>query len=139
MWHNLLRGRLEALRWLAYCASSGVVGGTAMEMRIFGRTGLRLSVLGFGCGAVGGLMVRGDPLDQERTIARAIGAGVNYFDTAVQYGDGESEKNLGRILHQLKPPDVVVGTKVRLPHASFGDIADAVATSLEYSLIRLRR
>jgi aryl-alcohol dehydrogenase-like predicted oxidoreductase len=110
-----------------------------MEMRIFGRTGLKLSVLGFGCGAVGGLMVRGDPLDQERTIARAIGAGVNYFDTAVQYGDGESEKNLGRILHQLRPPNAVVGTKVRLPSASFGHIADAVATSLEYSLIRLRR
>src|SRR5262249_17520725 len=66
-------------------------GGTAMEMQVFGRTGLQLSVLGFGCGAVGGLMVRGDPLDQERTIARAIAAGVNYFDTAVQYGDGESE------------------------------------------------
>jgi len=75
-----------------------------MEMRTFGRTGLELSVLGFGCGAVGGLMVRGDPLDQERTIARAIGAGVNYFDTAVQYGDGESEKNLGRILQRLTPP-----------------------------------
>jgi L-galactose dehydrogenase/L-glyceraldehyde 3-phosphate reductase len=29
-------------------------------------------------------MVRGDPIDQERTIARAIAAGVNYFDTAVQ-------------------------------------------------------
>jgi L-galactose dehydrogenase/L-glyceraldehyde 3-phosphate reductase len=42
-----------------------------MEMRVFGRTGMQLSVLGFGCGAVGGLMVRGDPLDQERTIARA--------------------------------------------------------------------
>ena len=67
-----------------------------MELRLFGRTGLQLSVLGFGCGAVGGLMVRGDPLDQERTIARAIDAGVNYFDTAVQYGNGESEKNLGR-------------------------------------------
>jgi aryl-alcohol dehydrogenase-like predicted oxidoreductase len=110
-----------------------------MEKRIFGRTGLKLSVLGFGCGAVGGLMVRGDPLDQERTIARAIGAGVNYFDTAVQYGNGESEKNLGRILQQLRPPDVVVATKVRLPSASFGDIANAVATSLEHSLIRLRR
>jgi predicted aldo/keto reductase-like oxidoreductase len=36
-------------------------------------------------------MVRGDPADQERTIARAIAAGVNYFDTAVQYGNGESE------------------------------------------------
>jgi len=57
-----------------------------MEMRLFGRTGMQLSVLGFGCGAVGGLMVRGDPLDQERTIARAVAAGVNYFDTAVQYG-----------------------------------------------------
>ena len=36
-----------------------------MEMRVFGRTGMQLSVLGFGCGAVGGLMVRGDALDQE--------------------------------------------------------------------------
>jgi aryl-alcohol dehydrogenase-like predicted oxidoreductase len=110
-----------------------------MEKRIFGRTGLELSVLGLGCGAVGGLMVRGDPLDQERTIARAIEAGVNYFDTAVQYGNGESEKNLGRILQKLKPADAVVGTKVRLSSAEFGRIADAVATSLEGSLARLRR
>jgi L-galactose dehydrogenase/L-glyceraldehyde 3-phosphate reductase len=80
----------------------------AMEMRVFGRTGMQLSVLGFGCGAVGGLMVRGDALDQERAIARAIAAGVNYFDTAVQYGNGESEKNLGRVLHNLKASDVVV-------------------------------
>jgi hypothetical protein len=36
-------------------------GGTAMEMRMFGRTGMRFSVLGFGCGAVGGLIVRGNP------------------------------------------------------------------------------
>jgi len=84
-----------------------------MQLRVFGRTGMQLSVLGFGCGAVGGLMVRGDPADQERTIARAIGAGVNYFDTAVQYGNGESEKNLGRVLQKLKPANVVVGTKVR--------------------------
>jgi aryl-alcohol dehydrogenase-like predicted oxidoreductase len=110
-----------------------------MEMRMFGRTGLELSVLGFGCGAVGGLMVRGEPLDQERTIGRAIAAGVNYFDTAAQYGNGESEKNLGRILQQLKPPNAVVGTKVRLPSVSFGRIADAVARSLEGSLTRLRR
>jgi aryl-alcohol dehydrogenase-like predicted oxidoreductase len=110
-----------------------------MDMRVFGRTGMQLSVLGFGCGAVGGLMVRGDPLDQERTIARAIAAGVNYFDTAVQYGNGESEKNLGRVLHRLKPANVTVGTKVRLPAGDFGRIADAVANSLEGSLARLRR
>src|SRR3954454_16577265 len=106
-----------------------------MQMRIFGRTGMRLSVLGFGCGAVGGLMVRGDPADQERTIARAIAAGVNYFDTAVQYGDGASEQNLGRVLQKLKPADVVVGTKVRVPPGE--SIADAVTTSLEGSLARL--
>jgi hypothetical protein len=47
-----------------------------MEKRVFGRTGMQLSVLGFGCGAVGGLMVRGDPLNRERSIARAIAAGL---------------------------------------------------------------
>jgi aryl-alcohol dehydrogenase-like predicted oxidoreductase len=108
-----------------------------MQLRAFGRTGLKLSVLGFGCGAVGGLMVRGDPADQERTIARAIAAGVNYFDTAVQYGDGESEKNLGRILRKLKPANAIVGTKVRLPPDAVGRIADTVATSLDGSLARL--
>ena len=113
-------------------------GGTKMQLRTFGRTGMQLSVLGFGCGAVGGLMVRGDPADQERTIARAIAAGVNYFDTAVQYGNGESEKNLGRVLQKLKPANVVVGTKVRIPSSDFGRIADAVQISLEGSLARLR-
>jgi aryl-alcohol dehydrogenase-like predicted oxidoreductase len=109
-----------------------------MQLRVFGRTGMQVSVLGFGCGAVGGLMVRGDPADQERTVARAIAAGVNYFDTAVQYGNGESEKNLGRVLQTLKPSNAIVGTKVRLPPGDFGRIADAVTTSLEGSLARLR-
>jgi aryl-alcohol dehydrogenase-like predicted oxidoreductase len=110
-----------------------------MHLRPFGRTGMQLSVLGFGCGAVGGLMVRGDPGDQDRTIARALAAGVNYFDTAVQYGNGESEKNLGRVLQKLKPADVVVGTKVRLPPGEVGRIADAITQSLEASLKRLQR
>jgi aryl-alcohol dehydrogenase-like predicted oxidoreductase len=108
-----------------------------MQLREFGRTGMRLSVLGFGCGAVGGLMVRGDPADQERTVARAIAAGVNYFDTAVLYGNGASEQNLGRVLQRLKPADVVVGTKVRVPPGQ--SIADTLTTSLEGSLARLRR
>ena len=109
-----------------------------MELRVFGRTGMRVSVLGFGCGAVGGLMVRGDHADQERTVARALEAGVNYFDTAVQYGDGESEKNLGRILQKLKPANAIVGTKVRVPPSEYGRIGEAVTASLEGSLSRLR-
>src|SRR5579883_1620478 len=109
-----------------------------MQLRSFGRTGMQVSVLGFGCGAVGGLMVRGNPGDQERAVARALAAGVNYFDTAAMYGNGESEKNLGRVLAKLKP-NVIVGTKVRIPSADFGRIAAAVTQSLEASLKRMGR
>ena len=62
-----------------------------METRVYGRTGMNISILGFGCGAVGGLMVRGAAADQEKAIGRALAAGINYFDTAVQYGNGASE------------------------------------------------
>jgi aryl-alcohol dehydrogenase-like predicted oxidoreductase len=55
----------------------------------------------------------------------------------VQYGKGESETNLGRVLQRLKPADVAVGTKVRLPPGEFGRIADTVTMSLEGSLARL--
>src|SRR5260221_3984697 len=109
-----------------------------MEKRKFGRTGLQVSLLGFGCGAVGGLMVKGAAADQERAVARAIDLGINYFDTAQMYGDGESERNLGRVLKSLKP-DVYVGTKVRLPPTERGQIGAAINASLEASLKRLGR
>ena len=109
-----------------------------MEKRRFGRTGLQVSLLGFGCGAVGGLMVKGAAADQERAVARAVELGINYFDTAQMYGNGESEKNLGRVLKALKP-DVYVGTKVRLPPTEPGKIGAAIAASLEASLKRLGR
>ena len=102
-----------------------------MEYRAFGRTGLKVGVLGFGCGAVGGIMVRGTAADQERTVAKAIEAGVNYFDTAVQYGDGVSETNLGRVLKILKPANAIVGTKVRVAPQDFGRIAATIAQSLD--------
>ncbi len=108
-----------------------------MQTRKFGRTGLNLSVLTFGCGAVGGLMTRGAPEDQERAVARALDAGINHFDTAPSYGDGASEQNLGRVLAALKP-DVIVSTKVRLPAERRG-VAGAVAASLDSSLRRLKR
>ena len=108
-----------------------------METRAFGRTGLKTSILGFGCGAVGGLMVRGRPGDQERTVAEALDAGINYFDTAPLYGNGQSETNLGRILKALKPANVIVGTKVRLRPKDLADVRGAVTSSLDASLARL--
>ncbi|MBV8574337.1 MAG: aldo/keto reductase, partial [Acetobacteraceae bacterium] len=109
-----------------------------MEARTLGRTGQQVSVLGFGCGAVGGLMVRGRPSDQERAVARAIELGINYFDTAPSYGNGESEANLGRVLAALKY-EVVVGTKVRIGLGQRALVAPAITSSLEASLRRLRR
>jgi len=109
-----------------------------VEKRILGRTGLHVSVLGFGCGAVGGLMVRGEPRVQERAVARAVDLGVNYFDTAAMYGDGKSETNLGRVLSVLHP-DVLVASKTRVDPANRGSIGQEIFQSADASLQRLQR
>jgi aryl-alcohol dehydrogenase-like predicted oxidoreductase len=109
-----------------------------MDYRQFGRTGLTVSALGFGCGAVGGLLINGDRQEMVRVVARAVELGITYFDTARSYGDGVSEANLGRILEELKPT-VLVGTKVQLVARDMEDIEQAVVDSVEGSLKRLRR
>ena len=107
-----------------------------MDYRTLGRTGLRVGVLGFGCGNVGGLLIRGTPAERERAVARALELGVNYFDTAPLYGDGQSETNLGQVLRTLKPT-LYVGTKFRVPDVAAADLPAAVVSSLEASLKRL--
>ena len=109
-----------------------------MQKRKLGRTGLEVSVLGYGAGAVGGLFTKGRPPDQERAAARAIEAGINYFDTAALYGNGESERNLGRVLKALKA-QVIVGTKVRLSAEHRADVAKAIAQGMDDSLKRMGR
>jgi aryl-alcohol dehydrogenase-like predicted oxidoreductase len=107
-----------------------------MQKRRLGRTGLEVSVLGYGAGAVGGLFTKGAAADQERAIARAIDAGINYFDTAALYGNGESEKNLGRVLKALKA-NVVVGTKVRLSTEHRANVGKAIEQGMNDSLSRM--
>ena len=111
-----------------------------MERRALGSTGLTVSALGFGCGAVGGLMVRGDAAEQRHAVSRALDAGITYFDTAAQYGDGASEQNLGRVMRDLGAwSRVVVGTKVRLRPEQVGSPGASIRESLEASLKRLGR
>lgn len=111
-----------------------------MERRGLGKTGLHVSALGYGSGAIGGLFVRGDPDEQRRAVARALDAGITYFDTAPSYGDGRSETNLGRVLRDLGAwGRVVVGTKVRLQPAELGDPQGAIVRSVKESLQRLGR
>lgn len=107
-----------------------------MEYRTLGRTGLRVSTLGFGCGNVGGLMIRGSAAERQRAVGRALELGINYFDTAPAYGDGVSERHLGETLRALGATPLV-GTKFRVPAAERGDLAGAVSRSLEASLRRL--
>jgi len=62
-----------------------------MERRKLGRTGLEISVLGFGAGAVGGLMTKGAAADQGARDPRVPSSTAsNYIDTASIYGDGRS-------------------------------------------------
>jgi aryl-alcohol dehydrogenase-like predicted oxidoreductase len=109
-----------------------------VEYNILGRTALRVSRIGFGCGNIGGLMVRGTAADQERAVARALELGINYFDTAPQYGNTESETNLGRVLATLRP-DIVLATKTHADPEQRGKIGAGIAQSCEASLRRLRR
>src|SRR5439155_20668284 len=89
-------------RWFVLLSRSpareGWMGQVRIEDRELGKTGLRVSALGFGCGNVGGLMIRGSVAERERAVARAVELGINYFDTAPAYGDGQSERNLGAAL-----------------------------------------
>ena len=109
-----------------------------MHYRPLGRTGLDVSQLGFGCGSIGGLLVRGDYPTMRRVVGRAIELGVTYFDTASLYGDGQSEVNLGAVLRELRS-DVLVGTKVLLAPGSADRIEAEVVSSVEGSLRRLGR
>ena len=109
-----------------------------MNYRNFGDTKLNISEIGFGCGDVGGLMVRGDPKEQVRAVSRALDLGINYFDTASRYGGGLSESNLGRVLEELSS-DVFVGTKYSLGDSNPTDLKAGVINSVEASLKRLGR
>ncbi|HYB19497.1 MAG TPA: aldo/keto reductase [Thermodesulfobacteriota bacterium] len=109
-----------------------------MKYNILGRTGLHVSQLGFGCGSIGGLMVRGDYPTMREVVSRAIELGINYFDTAPLYGNGQSEVNLGAVLRELRA-NVFIGTKVRLTGEDMGQISEAISRSVEGSLRRLGR
>ena len=108
-----------------------------MDIRTLGKTGLQVSALGYGCGSVGGLLVRGEYSDIVQGVSRAIDAGIIYFDTATAYGDGQSEINLGKVLKELKA-NVVVGTKARPQPDDLDDIEGFIIASVEGSLKRLQ-
>src|SRR4029079_2185743 len=92
-------------------------------MRTLGRSGIEVFPIGLGCWAIGGPFVRvsngeqspvgwGEIDDEEsgRAIHHALDRGVNFFDTANNYGAGHSERILGRALAGRRD-EVVLATK----------------------------
>ena len=82
-----------------------------MRYRMFGRTGWKVSEIGFGGWGMGGGWGQRDDAEAMRALRRALELGVNFFDTAYVYGNGHSEKLLGEALRSWKEP-VFVATKV---------------------------
>jgi len=109
-----------------------------MKYRTLGKTGLKISEIGFGCGTGAALMISGDPAEQKKAVARALELGVTYFDTAPIYGETKSESSLGRVLAELDAKPIVV-TKVALQFEELDDVHAATVKSVEASLERLRR
>lgn len=91
-----------------------------LQYRTLGRTGLKVTTVGMGC------MITSDP----SVVARALDAGINYFDTARGYQHGNNERMVGAALG-AKRKQVVVSTKTHAP------TKDEMQQHLEQSLREL--
>ena len=79
-----------------------------MEYRAFGRTGLEVSAIGFGCWEIGGGYGHFDDSEVEAAVQRALDLGINLFDTAEGYGYGQSERILGKALGARRKEAILV-------------------------------
>jgi len=106
-----------------------------MQMRRIGS--LEVSAVGLGCNNFG------SRIDEARTrevLDAALGAGINFLDTADIYGGTRSETFIGRILEGRRD-DIVIATKfgmTREPHVPGGASPAYVRSAVESSLLRLR-
>jgi aryl-alcohol dehydrogenase-like predicted oxidoreductase len=119
-----------------------------MIYRTLGRTGLRVSEIGFGAWGIGQTSwIGADDTTSVRSLSAARDAGVNFFDTALAYGRGHSERLISRTFGTS--PELVVATKappknMQWPARSGVPLRDAypkqhVLQCLETSLANLKR
>ncbi|MCA9836770.1 MAG: aldo/keto reductase [Trueperaceae bacterium] len=108
-----------------------------MQYRSLGKSGLELSIIGFGASPLGNEFGEADEKESVRAVHYAIEQGISYFDTAPYYGRGLSEERLGKALKGFRDK-VILATKVgRYDKNTFDFSAPRVRQSLEESLRRL--
>ena len=111
-----------------------------MQLRPLGRTGLKVSAVGFGGSPIGGVFRPVTPAEADATVRTALDAGINYFDTAPFYAATKAESALGHALAGVPRERYVLATKVgRYGHmaADFDFSAARVVRSVDESLARL--
>ncbi|WP_026617674.1 aldo/keto reductase [Ensifer aridi] len=83
-----------------------------MHYRTLGRTGLRISEIGYGAWGIGNSGWRGASDEESgRALNRAIDLGLNFIDTALGYGEGHSERLIGKLLRE-RSETIHVATKI---------------------------
>src|SRR5688572_31945010 len=109
-----------------------------MKHRTFGRTGIKVSEIIFGGGAVGGVIIHKDDATKREAIRRALAGGINWIDTAAQYGNGKSEEALGWLIPESgKNP--YLSTKFQLDVENLKDVPAQIEERFRGSLARLKR
>lgn len=114
--------------------------GVNMEYRSLGRSGFEVSAVGFGGWPIGGTWGTVDEADAMAALHAAVDVGVTFFDTADRYGDGRSERLIGRLLRERPDERLVVSTKAgrRLdPHVAEGYTAANLEGFVDRSLTNL--
>jgi aryl-alcohol dehydrogenase-like predicted oxidoreductase len=121
-----------------------------MKQRPLGNTGYRVSDMGYGAWGLGGEMWRGvDDAEGRRSLREAIEQGITFFDTALAYGNGHSERAIGEELKsEIRAGRVTIATKIppmnsQWPAKASYKLADVfpatyIAASVEQSLKNLR-
>jgi uncharacterized protein len=115
---------------LAAASADAGAAAAALPTRPFGKTGLQVTCLAFGCGSRF-LMYEQEAVALE-VLNGAVDQGIRYLDTAVGYGDGESERRVG-LLMRTRRKDVILATKI--PRSA--RTRDAALRQVEASLERL--
>ncbi|MDP6823895.1 MAG: aldo/keto reductase [Dehalococcoidia bacterium] len=110
-----------------------------MKYRHYGNTGLEISEIVFGAGAVGGIVIDADDETRRTAIRRALDGGINWIDTAASYGQGRSEEALAWLLKEIPDDEQpYLSTKFNVD-AEAGDIPGQIERSMHESLGRLDR
>ena len=108
-----------------------------MEYRELGRTGLTVSVVGYGTAPLGDMFGTADEDTALQSVYRALDAGINFFDSSPFYGKGLAEERLGKVLRGRRD-EIIVGTKAgRYGPEEFDFSADRIRRGFEESLRRL--